>query len=350
MKCVLMDKFGEASEVLTMSSEWPKPTLKPEGGQMLVRVEACSLSAGDSLFVSGVCSKFMQPEKFPCIPGMDICGIVEEIADGEKFKVGDRVLASNGLLPVGGLAECMAVDIKNAALVPSNVDSIGAAALPNSPMAAMLTVRKARIKAGDRVMLLGGSGGVGTSLVQLLKDAGASFVATTSTDEPLMRSLGADVVVNYRETNWWEMEDFKKEPFDVVIDCVGWRDEWQECRRTGALKASRNGGRYLPVAFTDRPRFTTIWEGLRMFLPVLWRTLWTYVYPWVPSYAMIMCEPEEKDWGELTKLVAEGRLKPVLTPSSPYPFTLEGVKQAFQLQDSRHAHGKVVVKIAEATG
>lgn len=347
MKCILLSKFGDNTDVLSMSSEWPKPTLNPKGGQMLVRVEACSLSPGDAIFVTGVCSKVMQPENFPCVPGMDVCGIVEEIAEGSKFKVGDRVICSNGMLPVGGLAEYMAADIKNAALAPKNVGIVGAAALPNSPMAAMLTARAAKIKPGDRVMVLGGSGGVGTSLVQLVKDAGASFVATTSTNESLMSSLGADMVINYRTQKWWEIEEFKSKPFDVVVDCVGWRDEWKASKRAGVLKPYRQGGRYIAVAFTDTPRMTTIWEGVKLFAPVLWRVLWTYLYPWVPRYVSIICEPVERDFEELAQVVADGRLKPVIAQSSPYPFTIEGVKEAFSLQMSKHAHGKVVVKIVE---
>lgn len=345
MKCILASKFGDTDEVLTMSAEWPRPTLNPKGGQMLLRVEACALSAGDRIFLSGSCSFVMQPPSFPFIPGMDVCGVVEEIADGAKFKVGDRVIASNGMLPIGGLAEYMAVDIKNAEFAPDNVDTIGAASLPNSPMTALLATRNVRIKTGDRVLVLGGSGGVGTSLVQLVRDAGASFVAATSTDEPLMRSLGVDTVIDYRTTKWWEVPEFQEQPFDVVVDCVGWRDEWKEASRHGGLKSGRKGGRYLAIATSDDPKFTTAWQGVKMFVPTLWRVMWTYFYPWKPWYKFTVCEPSQDDWPELTTLVKEGRLHPVIEPSSPHPFTIEGVKEAFKIQASKHAHGKVVIKM-----
>ncbi|CAN0367148.1 unnamed protein product, partial [Scytosiphon promiscuus] len=88
----------------------------------------------------------------------------------------------------------------------------------------------------------------------------ASFVATTSTAEAMCLSLGADVVINYREKNWYEDERFKAEPFDVVFDCVGWRDEWKESGRTGALKNGWNGGRYITIATADNPQIHTVWQ------------------------------------------------------------------------------------------
>lgn len=350
MRAILAGKLGNMDEVLTMSSECPRPTLDPKGGQMLLRVQACSLNPLDRILITGACAKVMQPPAFPYTPGMDVCGVVEEIEEGAKYKVGDRVIASGGLtLPVGGLAEYMAVDIKSAGLAPANVDVVGAAALPTSPMTAMLATRNARVKAGDRVLVLGGSGGVGTSLVQLVRDAGASFVATTSTDEPLMLSLGVDKVIDYRGMTWWELPEFKEKPFDLVVDCVGWRDEWTQARRHGVLKTRRKGGLYLALANTDDPRFTTVWEGVRMFVPTFWRMLWTFFFPWTPRYKFMLADPIENDWSELTKLVAEERLKPVITPSSPFPFTIKGVKEAFHLLASRRAHGKVVIKMDEST-
>lgn len=347
MKCILASKFGDISEILSMSTEWPKPTLDPKGGQILVRVEACSLCRGDTIFLSGALSKVLQPPAFPCIPGMGVCGVVEEIAEGGKFKVGDRVIAANGMLPVGGLAEYMAVDTKSAALAPAAMDIVQSAALPNSPSSAVACTRAAGVKAGDRVLVLGGSSGVGCSLVQLLRDAGASFVAATSTAEPLMKSLSVDLVIDYRTTKWWEMPEIIEQPFDLVVDCVGWRDEWKAAARTGALKSSRKGGRYLAVATTNEPKFTTVFEGVRMFVPVIWRMCWTTLYPWTPKYKLVMCTPVEDDFLEAVKLVEENRLKVVIEPASPFPFTCDGAKQAFKLQASKHAHGAVVIKIAE---
>lgn len=86
-------------------------------------------------------------------------------------QVGDRIMATNGMLPIGGLAEYTTVHAKWAAKAPDNVSAVQAAALPNSPVAAMHAMQAAGIKEGERVLILGGSGGVGSSLLQLAKDA-----------------------------------------------------------------------------------------------------------------------------------------------------------------------------------
>lgn len=255
-------------------------------------------------------------------------------------------MGTNGMMPVGGLAEYMAVPTNQAVKVPDTLDAVQAAAMPNSAMTAMLVVRAAKVKEGDRVLILGGSGGVGTSLVQLAKDAKAGFVAATSTDEALLTSLGADRVIDYRETNWWEDAAFKAEPFDVVVDCVGWRDEWKEAARHRVLKSGWKRGRYIVVASTDKPEFHSIWQGVKMFVPVLWRSGWTSLNWFRPGYSLVISDPALKDFDELAELVKTGRLKPVLEPKSPFPFTLDGVKSAFELQASKHAHGKVVISMS----
>lgn len=345
MKCCFVSKFGDVDTVLGMTTDWPRPTLDPEDGQMLIRVEACSLNPIDCHMLNG---KLVLPPSFPYIPGMGVCGVVEEISETAKFQVGDRVIASTGIPPVGGLAEYMVVPIASADLAPVNVDDVRAAALPNSAMAAMVILRHARVSSGDRVMILGGSGGVGTALVQLVKSAGAGFVATTSTDSLLMESLGVDQVIDYRTTKWYELSEFKKRPFDIVVDCVGWRDEWLEADRHGVLKPGWKDGRYLAIANSEEPKVQTACDGVRTIVPALWREAWTSICPWKPRYefAAPKLRISTDDWPQLTKLVEDKRLRPVLDPASPFPFTIEGVKQAFELQASRHAHGKVVIKIS----
>ncbi|CAM9143842.1 unnamed protein product [Ectocarpus sp. 4 AP-2014] len=352
MKCIECSALGgnidEASSF--MSSDAQKPGLeevqKGKGKTMIVKVEACSLSRGDSIMLEGSCDLMLNP-KLPFVPGMDICGVVEEVAENSKaFKVGDRIVATNGMTPTGGLAEYAVVQTNNAAKAPANITPVQAAVLPNSPIAGLHAAKAANLKEGDRVMVLGGSGGVGSALLQLVKDAKASFLATTSTAEALCLSLGADVVVDYRETNWYEDERYKAEPFDVVIDCVGWRDEWKEAYRRGVLKSGWNGGRYISVASTDDPQIHSVWQVTKMFVPQLWRSGWTLINRLRPRYKLVISEPTAQDIADMVELVTTGRCKPVLDPASPFPFTADGVKAAFKLQGSKHAHGKVVVTIA----
>lgn len=94
------------------------------------------------------------------------------------------------------------------------------------------------------------------------------------------------------------------------------------------------------------PGLRVPFQAMKMFVPVLWRMCWTYINRLLPHYKLFICEPDDKHLAEVSELVASGRLKPVLDPASPFPFAAEGVRAAFKLQGSRHAHGKVVVAIA----
>ena len=101
-------------------------------------------------------------------------------------------------------------------------------------------------------MVLGGSGGVGPFLVQLCKLAGAKFVACTSTQQVMMEELGIDRVIDYTTTNWWELEEFQTDPFDLVFDCVGGPHGWTTIRKCKALKSSSENGRFVALTF-DNP-------------------------------------------------------------------------------------------------
>lgn len=86
-----------------------------------------------------------------------------------------------------------------------------------------------------------------------------------------------------------------------------------------------------------------------MFVPILWRLTWTSINRFLPTYKLVMSEPTAEDLNKLSDLVREKRLKPVLESRSPFPFTVEGVRDAYRLMMSKHAHGKVVVKISPSS-
>eukprot|EP01006_Ploeotia_vitrea_P021829 TRINITY_DN54237_c0_g1_i3.p1 TRINITY_DN54237_c0_g1~~TRINITY_DN54237_c0_g1_i3.p1 ORF type:complete len:216 (-),score=26.47 TRINITY_DN54237_c0_g1_i3:88-735(-) len=210
-------------------------------------------------------------------------------------------------------------------------------------MAAML-LAEAAVKPGSRVLVLGGSGGVGTNLVQLAKLKGASFVATTSTAAELMRTLGADRVIDYSTENWWEVAEFAAEKFDVIFDLVGGKQSWRTASKKRVLKRT---GRY--ITLTGDHRYMVMhswWDAVKWGCPLLWRNVWTKLWPGVPKYSMfngLDYDPTARK--KLFDLVHEKNVQVVLDPQSPFPFTTEGVKAAYHLQKSYHAKGKVVVKI-----
>ncbi len=344
MKCVTASEFGKVDDVLSMENEWPQPKLEPGSKDVIVRVLACSLSPACTRMLDGSVDKFLHPSSFPYIPGMDICGIVEEVGDGgSEFKVGDRIVSSNGTMPVGGLAEYAIVkESSYAAIVPKSIDATEAAAIPCSYITAMQAVKSSNIKDGYRVLVLGGSGGVGTALVQLVRNAGASFIATTSTDAKLMKSLDADTVIDYTKTNWWEVPEFKDEKFDVIFDCVGKDQD----KYKSVLKTGRQGGLFLAISIKQDMEAHTTYQAMKHMMPAMCKHMWTSVWRFAPRYKFFLSlHPEKGELAELLQLVVLKKLKIALEPNSPYEFTIDGVKKAFSLQASNHAHGKVVVKM-----
>lgn len=175
--------------------------------------------------------------------------VVEAVADGEKYlKVGDTVVSQFDQ-NWGGLAEyAVAKSGQCARNPPPGLSPAEAAALASSGAAAVVIAR--HVRRGDRVLVIGGSGGVGTFLVQLARARGASFVAAVSTQTELMQELGADRAIDYREEAVWTSTEFQAEGdrFDVVVDLVekGWdRVMSPEGRARPIVKTGWKGGRFV---------------------------------------------------------------------------------------------------------
>eukprot|EP00195_Chlamydomonas_chlamydogama_P007431 CAMPEP_0202903868 /NCGR_PEP_ID=MMETSP1392-20130828/26789_1 /ASSEMBLY_ACC=CAM_ASM_000868 /TAXON_ID=225041 /ORGANISM="Chlamydomonas chlamydogama, Strain SAG 11-48b" /LENGTH=347 /DNA_ID=CAMNT_0049591221 /DNA_START=198 /DNA_END=1241 /DNA_ORIENTATION=+ len=346
MKAALVSRFGEVDPAVSISTEWPRPKINPGKGEVLVRILACSTAAGDVHVISGRMTMVVKPPSMPYIPGKDVCGIVEEVDQGSKFKVGDCVVGSGDMAAWGGMAEYMVLRESKTCLKPPSVDILVAASCPDSSSTAFHAVARAKVRKGDRVLILGGSGGVGSSLLQLVKHVEPSFLAATSTQAQLLRGLGADRVIDYKSENWWEVEEFARQPFDVIIDCVGGGSHYSKARRV--LKSSWAGGRFVAVVGDDPKPLAQRWYQLLGFaMRMLWKPMWTTFCPWVPAYLLVMSSIQSKVLSQIMDRVADGRLRIMLDPASPHPFTAEGVRKAFMVQASGHAHGKVVVKIAD---
>jgi NADPH:quinone reductase-like Zn-dependent oxidoreductase len=345
---------GTIDADIQVVDDFPRPALRRKKGEMIIRVLACSLAPGDLRVHRGDCDLLQSPGFFPYVPGGDVCGYVEEVEPGAPFKKGDVVISMFGPTaagpgPAGGLAEYCAVLVAHSVLKPESVSEIDGAAMASSALTAYTAVR--HVRAGDRVLVIGGSGGVGCHLLQLLKAAGASHVATTSTQAELTKSLGADVVIDYRTQHWWDLPAYQRQPFDIVFDLMGGMQGWPAASRSGAVKRGSRGGRWVTTA-PDDPHFPihSTAQALGCMLPILGRASYSRLAFWsAPKYTYHLgIEPKRGNLQGLAQAVADGKLKIVLDPASPLPFTTEGVRRAFHVQDSKHAHGKVVVQIAKA--
>jgi len=353
MRAVLAKEFGKAADVLSLSSSHPRPVLAPGSGKLLVRVHASSLSPGDWRTLSGSADLVRKPG-FPYIPCHDICGTVEEVdsTTAPKFKVGDCIVATWDMIALGGLAEYILVDPKLAAAKPPGMSVVEASALANSAGHAVQIAKDVAVKEGERVLVLGGSGGVGTILLQLLRAAGPSFLAATSTQEALLKGLGVDQVIDYTKANWWEEEAFKAEPFDVIIDCAEGAPAWKHCREAKMIKPSHSGGRFVAVTMSDPCNEFHSWLDMVGFMGgMMGRSLGSRLAPSQPRHITHLSTITTDLLESVLAMADSGKLKVLLDEDSPFPFTEEGVKAAFTIQEDthrpgkRHAHGKLVVLV-----
>jgi NADPH:quinone reductase-like Zn-dependent oxidoreductase len=210
-------------------------------------------------------------------------------------------------------------------------------------------LKAAGVYEGNRVLILGGSGGVGTCLVQLAKRAGASFVAATSTEAKLVTQLGADRVVDYTSENWWALDEFSERPIDVVIDCAEGSAGWAAAKRKtpSGKRVLSSTGRWLAVVLNGwHIKVTQPWHMASVMAPPLGRQLSNTLWPFGPRYKMFLGGVDKATLTEVVALVASGDLKIVVDKRGPFAFDEAGVRAAFALLESKHAHGKVLVQIA----
>lgn len=346
MKAAVATGFGGIEENIGIRDDWPTPQLDPEDTEhLLVHVLACALAPGDVRVLSGKTAYVQLPDGPPYVIGSDVSGIVVQAPLSSRFRVGDYVVSRfDEPKPSGGVAEYRKVLVKLTEKCPQSISPIDACGLPASAMAAKRVVTDF-VKKGDRVLVIGGSGGVGSCVLQYVKLKEAAFVAAVSTQTDHCKRYGANQVIDYREQNWWEMTDFEKDKFDVVIDLVN-GDNWTVGAQTG--RAICRKGTYVALLMGVRTEVEAY--GPLSIIPILCtlmgRMLWSRLNPWIPRWVVPEAlRLEDGDLKELFEDVVAGRLKPVVDTS--FDFNNDGVHKAMALQKSIHAHGKVVIKIAE---
>jgi alcohol dehydrogenase len=326
MKVIALQKHGSIEDLKL--DHWPKPV--PAADQALVEIKACGLNYMDVFVMHGMPD---MPTTMPRIPGGDIAGIVREVGkDVSADWIGKRVVLfprfpTGGILGEngnGGLCEFIAVDQRQLIAIPDAVGFDDAAALPIAyGTSHRMLFTRGHIKAGEKVLILGASGGVGVSCLQFAKMAGAEVFACTSSEEKgrKLKQLGADHIINYVEN-----PDFSKAVWtasgkkgvDVAINFTG-GDTWIQTQRCMAV-----GGRILTCGST---------AGHMCEIDV--RFLWHRETEIIGSRAYL---PD--DIAACLDFVAAGKLKPVI--ESVFP--LEQAGQGIKLLEDRKIFGKVIIK------
>ena len=322
MKAIVYERYGPP-DVLQMK-ETEKPT--PKNNEVLIRIHATSVTSGDcrvrSLNVPvgfGLISRLVFGIKRPKQPilGVELAGEIESIGkDVGKFNVGDQVFA-NGGIGMGCYAEykCMPED-GAVALKPANLTYDEAAALSFGGTTALDFFRRGKLQSGDKVLINGASGGVGTAAIQLARDLGAEVTGVcSSANLDLVKSLGATSVIDYTK------EDFTRngETYDLIVDTVG----------TAPFSRSKD-------SLKEGGRLLLVFAGLPAMLQI----------PWVlmTSNKKIIAGPageRVEDLHFLANLAETGEFKPVI--DRRYPF--EHIAEAHRYVDTGRKKGNVTVSL-----
>lgn len=368
MKAAQAKDYGDIDQMLTVEDSVPYPSLAnlPTKSQrknyMIVRTHAVAVACGDCRTLSGLTRELQGPPSFPYIPCGDCSGIVVEIPDKDMvpnfpFQVGDRICARFVAFPRNVLAEYALVHQAVCEKVPEGITSVDAAALAGACPATLLGER---IRAGERILILGGGGGVGSLTCQVMRAQGASFIAAVSqqpADHLLKAPMKYDRVVDYTKEDVFSLKDFQDIPFDVVVDLAGvggWLSLVKSSQDGIApiVKPASQGGRYLTVT-PDTAIFEihSVPQALKLFLWIpLWRALKSRLWhrTKLPKYSFAMSLDQERSHLTRTlEMAKNGIVRAVVDPRGPFPFTTEGIRQAFRTQETRHIQGKVVIEVAK---
>ena len=321
MKAVVCTKIGDPN--LLEIKEIEKP--KPNKNEVLIDVQAAGVNFPDALMVQGKYQIVMDP---PFTPGNEVCGYVEDSGDDVDIENGTKVIA---LPPIGGFSEYVCVDKNLVIPVSEKVDSMAGASLPiNYGTCYYALKRRANIKEGETLLVLGASGGIGTATIKLAKIMGVKTICAVGSNEKAeyVKSLGADEIIRYDQIDLKETvkELTNGKGVDVVMDPVGGNIKEQ------ALRATAWNGRLLVVGFTDGnipkiPLNLTLVKGVSIV--GVWWGRWTTTSP----------EETAEDFSELLSFIEKGELD--IKPNNVH--TIEETPLALENFLSRKNIGKTVI-------
>lgn len=316
MKAIVQNGYGSPDFLSLKDVE--KPTIQED--EVLVRVKATSINAGDYFSLMGTpwlvrfSVGFPKPKDY--ILGWDMAGQVEAVGDQVKnYKIGDKVFTACG----SAYAEYVKVKETLLALMPENLTYLQAAAVPTAALTALQGLcNVGKVQSGQKVLINGASGGVGTFSVQIAKVFGAEVTGVCSTrNVDMVHSIGADQVVDYTK------DDFTKsgKQYDLILDNVANRSLF-ELKRVATpegiiIPNSGHGGMgYVIKAFLYSPFMSQLGK-------------------------MYLSTPNSNDMAVLKEFLEAGKIKPIIDKE----FSLENVADAFRYLAEKHAQGKIVINV-----
>lgn len=305
MKTVMINAYGDESVLNYTDVARPEP----KADEVLVKVHAAGVNPVDWKIRDGLGERFGL--KLPISLGGEIAGTIEKIGDDVRdFKEGDEVY---GIIASGGYSEYAIAKIGDLAPKPQSLDFENAAAIPLGALTAWQAIFDlAHLSSGQRILITGASGGVGSLAVQLAKAKGASVIGTASgRNEEFVRNLGADEFVDYTKQNFEEVV----KDVGVVFDAVG-GDTFEKAFQT--LK--KGGFLVTAVEFPSEEKAQEF--GVKA--------------------ARVYCKPNAEQLTAISELVDEGKLKAHVENVLP----LSQIKEAHELSKAGHTRGKIVLRVA----
>ena len=321
MKASVYTKYGPPEVAKLM--EVLKPI--PKDNEVLVKVYASTVNRTDSgfrsaeYFISRFWTGLFRP-KYQIL-GCEFAGIIEEIGQHvTTFKKGDKVFGFNDKT-CGGHGEYLTIAETDAVInMPDNLSFEEAASLTEGAHYALVDIRAAKVERGQNILVYGATGAIGTAAVQLLKHFGAIVTAVCNTNNvELLKTLGADTVIDYQTQDFTKTEN----KFEFIFDAVG-KSSFGQCKhlltKKGIYISTELGknGENLLFALT-----TPLWGGKRLLFPI-------------PSIS-------KQDVIFLKELVEKGEYKPVIDRQ----YNLDKIVDAYKYVESGQKTGNVVITIAE---
>jgi NADPH:quinone reductase-like Zn-dependent oxidoreductase len=314
MKAIFQTGYG--SPDFFEIKEIDKPVVKDN--DVLVRVYAATLHAGDVFFMRGVpymvrlSAGLPKPKNY--IPGFDVAGYVEEVGNSvAQFQPGNEIFGAHK----NTCAEYVCAPENHFLSKPGNLTLEQAAAVPTSAISALLGLRdEGKVQPGQKVLINGASGGVGTFAVQIAKAFGAEVTGVCSTGNvDMVRSIGAYHVIDYTQEDFTQSE----QRYDLILDQVA-NHSLSDCRRVLTPK-----GKHIPNSGNS---------GLGFIIKAFVSSLFLR-HQGRPYIAI----PKHKDLVDLKELIESGKVTPVIDRTYP----LSEICEAFRYLDKGHARGKVVI-------
>ena len=324
MRAIVWTKYG-SPDVLELK-ETEKPI--PKEHEILVKIHATTVETGDcelrrykmhNYFYLPMRLYFglIKPRKRKNILGQQFSGIVESAGDEvTEFNDGDHVFGPSEIFRAYAEYICLPGN-STIALKPHNLSFEEAAAVPVGGINALHFLRKGHVKEGDKVLIYGSTGAIGTFAVQLAKIFGAEVTAVCGSSKmELVKSLGADYVIDYRT------QDFSRagETYDVIFDTIG-KSPFSTC-----IKSLKPYGRYLLANPTLRQQIRGIWISLIGNKKVLFE----------------LAQYNNEDLNYLKELIETGMLRPII---DEHQYLLEQIVEAHRYVEQGHKTGNVVISV-----